>query len=241
MSHPIESIITAAGDSQSLFIGAGFESPKNLVEVDSSLVLARAIQSYTCTGGHTTVAIGREEDMEWSTAKRIQDKIPEANFLRVSSRVQGALVTAVLATAGIAADAPLVIAAGDSEVVGGIDELIQFFVDSDSEAGTIVFPSSNPRWSYISLDHQGLVNQVAEKTVIGPFATTGVFYFKSCEIFLKSATWCFLNNATSNGKYYVSTALNLLISEGMRVDHREISRDRYRSWSLPIDFVRQPS
>ena len=83
------------------------------------------------------------------------------------------------------------------------------------------------------------MRHVAEKRVIGPLATTGVFYFRTAELFLNAAKWCLVNNAKDRGVYYVSTALNAIIMEGLSVKYIEIPRHEYRSWSLPIDFIEQ--
>lgn len=239
VSESVYTIITAAGDSKTQFLGAGFAVPKSLVEIDGVTVLSRAIKSYTCEEGRVIVALNRHEENEWQVAEDLSGFSPSTEFVTVSPRVQGALATAVLATENVPLLSPLVITAGDSEIHGGISSQIREFIDLGSDAGTIVFPSANPRWSYLSLDDKGVVNQVAEKSVVGPYATTGVFFFKSCEVFLKSATWCFLNAATVKGQYYVATALNQIIAEGLQVDYKLINRDSYKSWSLPVDFIEQ--
>lgn len=237
MSFNVHTVITAAGDSQRLFLSAGFAAPKNLILWNGTEVLVRAVQSYACNGDQTWVALNRDECSAWPTIERLLQSFPGVSPVLVSPLFPGALVSALVAGGEVPDDVPLVVAAGDSEIKGGVRPFLNDFLSSDVDAATIVFRSQNPRWSYISPGSGGQVLQAAEKRVIGPLATTGVFFFRRAETFRSAAEWCLVNNARAKGLFYVSTTLNYLISEGMRVEYSEIARDQYQSWSLPVDFV----
>jgi dTDP-glucose pyrophosphorylase len=234
-----QTIITAAGDSRSAFGKAGFDAPKSLVKIAGIALVNQAIESYRHPSGTVVVAINKHEDDQFDLEHEIKQRFNEAKVVKVASTVQGALATAVLAAEAFDLDAPLVISAGDSTVEGGVVAHIQSLISKSSDAGTIVFESSNPRWSYISVGEQGNVLQVTEKSVAGPYATVGCFYFKSARLFLEAAKWVFLNNARVNGNFYVSTSLNYLISRGMSVGFEVIPRSLYSSFSRPSDFLSQ--
>ena len=108
-------------------------------------------------------------------------------------------------------------------------------------AFTVAFRSKNPRWSYLSTNEQGQVSEVAEKEVIGSLATTGVFMFSRGQDFVDAAEWVLTNNARTAGRFFVSTALNYIISRGSLVGFTEVSRSEYFSYSTPADFVEQAS
>jgi CTP:molybdopterin cytidylyltransferase MocA len=239
MSHDVFTVITAAGDSLPLFLGSGFGQPKNLVQWESEEVLARAVRSYSQGWARTTVALNREECADWPTATFVQQSFPGVETVLVSPRVPGALISALVAMGEFPDEAPLVVAAGDSQIKGGISRFIDAFIQEQTDAATIVFRSQNPRWSYVLPGTAGEVRQVAEKRVIGPLATTGVFFFRRVELFREAAEWCLVNSARDGGRFYVSTALNFLIKRGLDVRFSEIPREVYRTWSLPVDFVRQ--
>ena len=239
MNIPIHTVITAAGDSRPLFLGAGFSTPKNLVRWQGTEVLVRAINSYAGDLARTSIAMHRDEAREWHTPEIITAACPGVSVSLVNAGARGALASASVALGAIPPDAPLVVAAGDSEVEGGIGAFTSSFVATGIDAATIAFRSSNPRWSYLATGSDGHVRQVAEKRVIGPLATTGVFFFRQASIFLQAAEWCLVNNAIDRGAFYVSTTMNFLIREGLSVSYAEIPRDKYRSWSLPTDFVEQ--
>jgi hypothetical protein len=237
MSRIIHSIITAAGDSSETFLKAGFSLPKNLLVWEGKEILFRAVSSYAEAIATTTVALNRRECLNWNTASKLLEKYPELKVELISSNVPGALISALMAASNIPPESPLIVAAGDSEISAGISGYVQEFLDSGVDAGTIVFQADDPRWSYIATGPDNQVRQVAEKRVIGLLATTGVFYFRTVELFLDAAQWCLINNAKDRGLYYVSTTLNALIIRGLKVKYVQIPRHEYRSWSLPIDFI----
>ena len=234
-----QTLITAAGDSRGAFGAAGFSSPKSLVRVDGIPLINQAIESYRHPSGPLVVAINTHENEQFNLENEINECFHDATVVKVASAVRGALATAVLAAGELDLDSPLVISAGDSTVEGGVAAHIHSLISNSIDAGTIVFESSNPRWSYINVGELGNVLQVTEKSVAGPYATVGCFYFKSAGIFLEAAKWVFLNNARVKGNFYVSTSLNYLISRGLSVGFEVIPRGLYRSFSRPADFLSQ--
>jgi len=239
MTRHISTVITAAGDSRALFRSAGFGRPRSLMTWAGSEVLLHAVLNYSLDVAQTHIALNDDECLEWNTAETVLKKFPEVRITTVRSGVKGALVSAISAMESVPDDHALVVAAGDSMIEGGIEPMIHEFMATGVAAGTIVFRSSNPRWSYVLPGPDRTIRQVAEKRVIGPLATTGVFYFEQALIFKRAAEWCFVNNAHYRELFYVSTTLNYLVAESLQVGYFEIPRSRYRSWSLPADFAEQ--
>lgn len=237
----MQTIVTAAGDSIREFLQAGFELPKSLIEVDGQTVIERAIRSFRQDNGPLVVAINRDEEVSFDISQTVRRASVDARVVQVSSSVMGALATAVLASEEIDLQAPLLISAGDSEVIGGVSKHIEALQAKNSDAGTVVFQSSNPRWSYISTGEAGQVLEVAEKVVTGSYATIGCFYFRTGELFLDAAQWVFTNNANLNERFYVSTSLNYLISKNFRVNYEVIPRHHYRSFATPMDLLGKPT
>jgi dTDP-glucose pyrophosphorylase len=233
----VQTIITAAGASTPLFLASGFGVPKYKVEIEGTAILTRSLNSYSLNPALTCVGINELDEESWQISSAVQAFSKDARVALVPPAAQGALATALLAGNGILKDSPLVVAAGDSEVAGGIHGHIRSFLERGVDAGTIVFRSTNPRWSYLAVGEDGSVLQAAEKRVVGPYATTGVFFFRSADEFFRAAEWCLVNNAKVKDAFFVSTTLNFMIQNGMKVAYSEIQRPAYFSWSLPVDFV----
>ncbi len=236
MIDSIFTIITAAGNSQKLFLDAGFGCPKSLVKWHGEEVLVRATKSYSSSYPRTIVALNANECAMWPIRERLFSNFPDVEVIPVSSGSRGALATAVLASAKVPGHVPLVIAAGDSEIYGSIEGSLKRFIEAQVDGGVIVFRSKDARWSYVAVDGSGGVARVAEKSVISDLATTGVFFFRTARLFLEAAEWCFVNDAHLAGAYYTSNALNYLCFQSMNVMYDEIAPERYRSFALPVDF-----
>jgi dTDP-glucose pyrophosphorylase len=235
----IQTLITAAGDSRPVFLGSGFKLPKSLVKWNGKEVIVNALESYVVNPHNVTVAINQAENSEYKIEELINGVNPQARTVQVRTGVKGALATALLGLAHLELESPLVIAAGDSIIKNGLYNHLEQFLQKGSSTGTIVFKSSNPRWSYLALDGNGRVRNVQEKKVVGIYATTGVFFFRTVREFMNAAKWVLVNNASINNNYYVSTTLNFMISQGQSLDYVEINRDDYISLSLPSDFQKE--
>ncbi len=233
----LQTVITAAGDSRKLFLDAGFSLPKSLIKIGDLPIISRAISSYFIGSGELRIAVNREEDIVANISKVILSTWPEAKVIPVPSLARGALASALLASVGLDRDLPVVIAAGDSEVVGGIKSQVDFFLERGFAAGTIVFRSSGDRWSYVSTDKEGRVLEISEKYQIGNLATTGVFFFANGQYFFDAAQWVLVNNAEVNGRFFVSSLLNYMVSQGESIGYSEIDPAVYKTYALPADLI----
>lgn len=113
---------------------------------------------------------------------------------------------------------PVHIAAGDTVFLPELREAFLLNWENDEKARTYTFESSDPRYSYVSVDRiGGRLSFVAEKRRISSSATIGLFSFSDSKVFMDAATWCFVNNARVNAQFYVSTTLNYLVQSGHHV------------------------
>jgi hypothetical protein len=229
-------VITAAGKSDSSY-GKRFPGiPKNLVTISGVPMLARSAASYSHAMSENIVAmVNQVEDVSHQTSLVLSKHCKNLTVETLKTPVRGALITAILASANLPPDKPLIVAGGDSEILNGIQNKVERFMSRKLSGGVIVFRDLNPRWSYVQAGRSLEVIQVSEKRVIGEFATTGVFYFESLRKFLDAAEWCLVNNAQTGGDFYVSAALNHLISQGGKVGYEEIEKSNYKNYRFAED------
>jgi dTDP-glucose pyrophosphorylase len=173
-----------------------------------------------------------------STGVWVNKSFPQAVVQSVPGNgYRGALVSAIVAAGSLPSTSQLVVCAGDSQVDGGLHEELLSFSDTGVDGGVVCFESSQSRWSYAKLQENNLdVLEISEKKVISNFATVGCFYFSSVRKFLEAAEWCLVNNASTNGDFFTSMALNHLVASGEKVEARVIETNRYKSYSGPQDF-----
>jgi len=76
-----------------------------------------------------------------------------------------------------------------------------------------VFPSDSPAFSYVRIDDDGMVSDIAEKRVISAHATSGFYGFASIELYRKayaSCTW-------TGQERYISDLYRSLLASGARL------------------------
>jgi hypothetical protein len=236
-----QTIVTAAAPTAKLFLDAGFPTNRNLALIDGEPLLLRAIESSAHPSEATIVVINRdEEESSQPCTPILRYHAHVSSVIKSPSSVKGALASALLGLGEIDLDRPLLLAPGDAILNVPFWKLLESS-PHDASALTVAFTSSNPRWSYLKENERGEIIQVAEKRTVGRLATTGHFFFRRAGDFLDASTWVLTNNAMVQDRFFVSTALNYLISIGKAVSAIEISRTQYESYSKPHDFIIQES
>lgn len=214
---PWQIIITAAGEDDGSFRQSGIDLPKNLVPFNGTTILGAAIDSYASGNRNTHVVVRSDEANLCKTDEILKVVHPNVSFHTIPRATKGALCSAAMALDDLDLELPLIIAAGDSIIRGEIKILLRQFLEEDCVAGTLLFDSTLPRWSYARLSPTNQVLEMAEKITISRFASTGLFYFKSVELFKWATEWVLKENMHTNSAFYLSSALNYLIMNGENV------------------------
>lgn len=200
-----------------------------------SQILFQAVNFYKEFGAEVIVATSVSDD------RAISDlfsgvRSPEVNFVSVPNGAKGALATAnfALAKLGIKSG-KLHIGAGDTTFTGeSALQAMGGLSSSHADAGTLIFPSGDERHSFVSITDSRKVQFVAEKRRVSNWATSGNFYFSDARQFLEASDWCFTNNASFRDNFYVSSALNYFVYQGLEVLVKEIeSQSIVKLWSSP--------
>jgi NDP-sugar pyrophosphorylase family protein len=229
-------IVTAGGKDTPAFNLNNETVIKHDIRINGKFLLEWAYQSYA-SHAEKKIVVLREQTKD-SLAVTNLAKFDESIFLKFTTgETQGALCSALLAIDEIDPDMPLFIVPGDSYLTGDVKKLFLSFICSDMHAGTVLFEAKGKRWSYARLDENGAVLEMAEKMEISNSASTGVFFFRSGDVFVKAAEWVLLNNLRTTSDFYVSTAINYLVMFGSKVDGVFLDKDSfYVPMSTPGDI-----
>jgi dTDP-glucose pyrophosphorylase len=95
----------------------------------------------------------------------------------------------------------------------------------------------DPKWSFVELDNDGIVLQVAEKTPISDLATVGIYYFSKGSDFVLAAMDMIAANDRINNEFYTCPIYNYMISQGARIGTFEIPFDKMYGLGTPNDFI----
>lgn len=225
-------IPTAGGDEA--FRDRGYPFCKPLVEVRGKPLIEHVWACLKPLAADRHVFVVRDEDarrFHLQEVLRLMD--PGCGVVRANGPTAGAACTALLAIEHIDADRELVITNGDQLLNCDLGEVIADFRRRDLDAGTVVFDSLHPRWSFVRVGEDGLVTEAAEKRPISRHATAGFYYFKRGGDFVRAATTMILKDAHINGAFYVCPAFNELILRHARIGVYPIPREAYVSLATP--------
>lgn len=226
-------VIPMAG-ADDAFRERGYPYCKPLVEVHGQPLVERVWDCLRPLRAERHVFVIRKEDARRShlhEVLRLMD--PSCEVVQAEGPTAGAACTALLAVEHIAADRELVIANGDQLFHCDLADAVAEFRRQDLDAGTLVFDSVHPRWSFVRLGDDGLVVEAAEKRPISRNATAGFYYFRRGAEFVQAATAMIRKGAGVNGSFYVCPAFNELILRHARVGAYPIPRGSYVSLATP--------
>lgn len=225
-------IVLMAGPSSD-FETHGHVYPKYLLEVQGQPIIQRIIETLQPLNANISFVIRKDDDDQVFLASTLKILCPNASIYKVSNTTQGAACSALFAIDSINNNEELIIVNGDQLITSGVKDAIEEFRKKQYDGGTICFTSVHPRWSFISLDENGLVNETSEKRPISNLATAGFYYFKHGKDFVNAAFDNIRKDVNFNGKYYVCSTFNELILNQKKVGIYKINKSEYISFSTP--------
>jgi hypothetical protein len=164
-----------------------------------------------------------------------QDFFDNYEILDVPTFTQGALMTLAWTVNALEEDESFVVAPIDGVVLTDVRKFAESMHEDAVQIGLIAFPSQNPNFSYLRLKGREII-EFAEKEVIGPLATSGIFYFQDKRVLLQCIEWSLMNNVNRDGQYYLAPALNYAIGENMNIGLWEVAENDYFRFSNEDQF-----
>jgi len=210
--------------------------PKPLLEVRGRMMIERVIDSLQTISGKPRFVfiINHDDDASFHLGSTLR-LLTHGNCAVVPQRGEtgGALCSCLLGMEHIKLDSPLIISNADQVVDVDYNSVLAAFAARKLDAGTIVFPSAHPQWSYVRTDANGLIIETAEKNPISANAIAGFYYFAHGRDFVRAAENVIRKGTRVKDRFFVSQTFNELILSGMRLGTYEISRDAYHSFYSP--------
>ncbi len=209
--------------------------PKQMIEVGGKTILEHVVENFKTLDDYHFIFVFEHKDCAEfhldESVKILTDN--DADVLVLENQTAGALCTSLMATPWINNSEQLIIANCDQILDVNYQEVIKTFEEKSCGAGAITFDSVHPRWSYVKIDDEDNVVEVAEKRPLSKHAIAGFYYFDQGKKFIEAAERVILKDNNINGMYYISSSLNEMILKGEKVGYFEISRDKYHSFYSP--------
>jgi len=207
--------------------------PKLLLEINGETVLEKIINNYESIADKRFIFVLNQKDCsEFHIDRSIRLLAPNSEIIILKNDTGGALCTCLLCADYINNDEQLIIANCDQIIDANYMEVIEYFETNYYESGVISFSSIHPRWSYINLEEDRVI-QLAEKRPISKHAVAGFYYFEKGSDYIEASKKAILKENTYDDKYYISAALNELILMNKKIGFYEVAKEKYHSFYSP--------
>lgn len=227
----INILIPAMGDS--LFFKDNY-FPKPIIEIAGKTMLEKVIDNYNRLEQKNYIFIFNQKDcneFHLDDSARILTH-PNTDILILDNMTEGALCSCLMAIEIINNEDPLIIANCDQIIDTDYLEVTKKFEEKNIEVGVITFESVHPRWSYIKIEKDEVV-EVAEKRPLSKQAIAGFYYFKKGKDFIEAAKKVILKDEKYNEKFYISSTINQAILLGKKIGYYNVDKEKYHSFYSP--------
>jgi len=220
--------IVILGNRQSEAAGNNDLYPAYLAERNSISVIQRIINSCEQIDNAKIIFSVLEADAKQFNLIDVLKQLSSGANLRITPDLtKGSACTALLAACELVQDHQLLILSANEIVDIDLVKLLENFRSLKFDAATVVFHSIHPRYSYVQIDDQNHISEIAQRDPISNTATTGLFWFKKTSDFVDAAKNMIIFRSPVKDNYYVGLTLNELILGGKKVGFQRISEDMY--------------
>lgn len=153
--------------------------------------------------------------------------VPGARIAVVPENTMGSACTALLAACVLDLEQPLLIVSANEFVDQQFGMILNDFATRNLDAGTVVFRSVHPRYSYVRLNESGLVTEASQQKPISKIATAGVFWFKKTGDFVEGAKNTIRKHIVTIDKFYLAPVFNELVLMHKQIGVHEIDKANY--------------
>jgi NDP-sugar pyrophosphorylase family protein len=204
--------------SGSRFKDAGYTFPKPLIDVNGKTMIEVVVKNLRPKGSHRFVFICQREHVEKYDLYNILKNATDGNFeiVQIDGITAGAACTVLCAIHYINNDDELMIANSDQYVDLDINDFLVAARQGEKDGLIMTFGASHPKWSYARVDSNGMVLETAEKKVISPNATVGIYWYRRGKDLVEAAQSMIKKDIRTNNEFYVCPIYNEMVLEGKK-------------------------
>lgn len=211
-------LIPMAGEG-SRFSKEGYQFPKPLIDVAGKPMIQRVVENLQFYNANYIFLVRSEHMRKYSglmnTLYQITNK--KCNIIEVDELTEGAACTALLARDLINNDQDLLIANSD-QIVDYEKNNFMFLKNLKFIDGIVfAFNATHPKWSFVKVNSDGYVTEVAEKNPISNVATCGIYWYRKGADFVWCADLMIKNKLKTNNEYYIAPVYNELINDNKNI------------------------
>jgi len=208
-------LIPMAG-AGSRFAEANYVFPKPLIEVKGKPMIQVVVENLNIDANFIYV-VQKEHREKYNLDTLLNLITPNCKIVEVKGITEGAACTTLLAKEHINTNSPLIMANSDQFIEWDSNEFMYKMNEQNLDGGILTFKATHPKWSFVKLDENGFVTEVAEKNPISDTATVGVYYWKHGSDYVKYAEQMISKNIRTNGEFYTCPSFNEAILDCKKI------------------------
>ncbi len=188
------------------------EPPLCLSEIEGELLIERILDTVKAVNGARYYCAVLEDDARlFHLDDVLRQVVNEVTIVKIPEDTCGSACTALYAAVQMDVKIPLLIMSSNELVKVNMNEVITDFEARRLDAGTLTFRGLHPRYSFVRLDGNSLVEEAAQHRPISKHATAGTFWFARTHCFISATQSLIRKESDVNGKFYIAPILNELI------------------------------
>lgn len=215
-------LIPMAG-AGSRFQQAGYTFPKPLIDVDGKPMIQVVVDNLGFDATYTYV-VQKEHYEKYNLQYLLNLITPNCNIVQIEGITEGAACTTLLAKEFINNDKPLLIANSDQFIEWNPIDFYYKMIETKADGGILTFKSTHPKWSFVKLDENDNVIELAEKKPISDIATVGIYYYSKGSEYVKYTEQMINNNIKVNNEFYVAPVYNEYIKDNKKIKIFNVDR-----------------
>jgi HAD superfamily hydrolase (TIGR01509 family) len=233
ISENINIVIPMSGKGSRFTITGKYSFPKPLIEINNKPMIEVVVRNLNLKGNY--IYIVQKNHYDKYNLKFLLNLIsPNCKIIILDEVTDGAACSVLKCKKYINNDNPLIIANSDQFVEWDSNKFIYTALSEGIDGSIPIFESTHPKWSYVAVNDNGLVTEVAEKKPISPHATVGIYYYKRGNDFVKYAEQMIQKDIRVNNEFYVAPVYNEYILDKKNIKTFKV--DAMHSLGTPEDY-----
>jgi len=210
-------ILIPMGGAGSRFSAAGYDRPKPFIEFHGKTMIENVVENLGLDNHYTLVTQRVHYEEYRLVYERIRSKVQKLSVAVLDTITQGAAESCIRAKDLLDPDMPLMIANCDQILDWNPMVFKSWLFDTKIDGAIMTFESQSPKNSFARLDDNGYVVETAEKKVISPYATNGIYVWKRADDFISAAEELIARDLRTNSEFYVAPVFNINIERGHKI------------------------
>jgi len=202
----INIVVPMAGRGQK-WIDAGYTFPKPLIEINNKSMIELVLNNINLEGNYIFICL-KDHIEKFSLDTVLKNLKPGCEIISIDKITDGAASTILKAKELIHNDDPVIIANSDQLIDWSSSRFIDFINKKNPDAAFVTYTSTHPRNSFVKINENHEVVEIAEKKPISNMANAGIFYSKSGKNIITAIENMINKNIRTNNEFFLSPAFN---------------------------------